>query len=82
MISGHTIIIHILQERKPKLKEKKKSIMYNVTGKVAEEGFTAKSASTKAGVLNHHPIQSQDLEGNTVTDAQYVFKGCMNKFVT
>lgn len=56
--------------------------MYNVTGKVAEEGFTAKSASTKAGVLNHHPIQSQDLEGNTVTDAQYVFKGCMNKFVT
>ena len=56
--------------------------MYNVTGKVAEEGFIAKPASTKACVLNHHPIQSQDLEGNTVTDAQYVFEGCMNKFVT
>lgn len=83
MVLGHTIITHILQERKPKMKEKKKkkSRTYKVTGKEAEAGFTAKSAGTKASVLNDHLIQSQDLQEIPVTDALCVFEK-MNKFVT
>ena len=73
------IITHILQERKPKLKGKK-SRMYKVTGKEAEAGFTAKSAGTKADVLNDHLIQPQDLQEIPVTDALCVFEE-MNKFV-
>ena len=52
-----------------------------MTGKEAEAGFTAKSAGTKASVLNDHLIQSQDLQEIPVTDAPCVFEK-MNKFVT
>ena len=54
--------------------------MYKVTGKEAEAGFTAKSAGTKADVLNDHLIQPQDLQEIPVTDALCVFEE-MNKFV-
>ena len=54
---------------------------YKVTGKEAQEGFSAKSAGTKAYVLNDRLIQSQDFQEILVTDALSVFEG-MNKPVT